>query len=372
MRSMKKRMIIIFVLLVLAFFVGIQLKGRGKIVGFKVDKWDNLYYGKGIHMYYDIEDKQLLKDLGDKFKIGEIINGKTDELDKGIEIVNWLTNNMKYSKSARSAGDNKGAFDILENKENKKEFSNKEICTVFNEFAIAAGIKSRIGELTVSDKEKASSNDTFRICEIWSDKYNKWILIDPSNGVYVTEKNTPVNAVEIVEKGLDNLNVIEINKNKNYKKQMKKYFYAYAINIDNSIYSIKKSNSYICYIKDISDKNISAKVLLNYPVIFTSNEYLFNLSPKAEYKISKSDDKPTLIFSKKNSTNNKDVKLSLLGGVFKNSEMVDKYYISINDGPFKEVNKYFDVDIKSGLNKIKLSQDGKMVSREVILEYSDK
>ncbi|MGY0375036.1 transglutaminase domain-containing protein [Clostridium sp. JNZ J1-5] len=372
MRSMRERIIIIIILLGLAFFVGIQLKGREKEVGLKIDKWDNLYNNKNIHVYYDIEDKQLLNDLKDRFKIQEITNGKIDELDKSIDIINWIKNNMKYSKSIKPFEGNKGAFDILEDKENKKEFSNKEICTVFNEFAIAAGIKSRIGELIVSNKEKVSDNDIFMVCEIWSDKHNKWIMIDPSNRIYITENNTPLSVIEVIKKGIDNLNIIELSKSKSYKKQMKKYFYAYAISIDNSIYSIKKSNSYLCFAKDMNEINIPSKALLNSPTIFTNDEHLFNLSPKVVHKISKNDDKPTLIFSRKNNTNNKDVKLSFLGGVFKNSEMVDKYYISINDGPFKEVNKYFDVDIKSGLNTIKLSQDGKIVSREVILEYSDK
>lgn len=64
--------------------------------------------------------------------------------------------------------------------------------------------------------------------------------------------------------------------------------------------------------------------------------------------------------------------MELCVGVFKNSSMEDKYYISINDSPFEEKNKYFNVKIKEGITNIKLSQDGKTVIREVEFQYNNK
>ncbi|WP_242846128.1 hypothetical protein [Clostridium novyi] len=81
------------------------------------------------------------------------------------------------------------------------------------------------------------------------------------------------------------------------------------------------------------------------------------------------------LIQEKNSKKDKqdeNVKMELCVGVFKNSSMEDKYYISINDSPFEEKNKYFNVKIKEGITNIKLSQDGKTVIREVEFQYNNK
>jgi hypothetical protein len=63
--------------------------------------------------------------------------------------------------------------------------------------------------------------------------------------------------------------------------------------------------------------------------------------------------------------------MELTAGVFKNSSMLNKYYISINGGPFKEEGAYFNVQVKTGITNIKLSEDGKTAIREITMEYVD-
>jgi hypothetical protein len=374
MRRKRYRIVIILILLVIGFAIGMRMKETAKIIGLKVNKWDNIYEEKNIKLYYNNSDKQVLTEISEKYSLDKIISGSTDELDKSIKILSWINNKMKYKSDIKSNGDNKGTFDILGNESKKDSYSDEEISIVFNELALAAGITSRIGTLTASNEEKNKVKDSINICEIWSDKYNKWIMIDPSNGNYILEKDIPMSAVEVIDSNLDNLKVIGRKSESKYKKDIVKYLQAYTIKIDNGIYGIGKSNSYICYSKDISTNKIPISLNLNQPTIFLNDTYLFNLSPKKDYKVENIDKIPTIIFSNKGGTKSKDenVKMELVAGVFKNSSMVEKYYISINNGPYKEENKYFTIEIKSGINTIKLSEDGKTTLREIVFEHIDK
>ena len=379
MKKVRYRMIIVLILLAIGFFIGLQLKEDKIVTGIKVNKWDNIYTEKNIKLYYNNSNIQALDELNKKYNLNKIVSGTTDQFDKSLKILNWINENMKYDSDIKANVSNKGAFDILEGENKKESYSDEEISIVFNEFALAAGITSRIGQLTVSNDEKGDGEKTLSICEIWSDKYNKWIMIDPSNGNYLLDKDTPVSAIEIINKSLDNLTVIGGKSEKKYKKDLQKYFHSYTIKIDNGVYGKGKSNSYISYAKGININKLGVDLNLSQPTIFLSDSYLFNLSPKEDYTIENSNEKSTIIFmnkvqqTEKEEKDEKDenVKMELTAGVFKNSSMLNKYYISINGGPFKEEGAYFNVQVKTGITNIKLSEDGKTAIREITMEYVD-
>ena len=189
MKKVRYRMIIVLILLAIGFFIGLQLKEDKIVTGIKVNKWDNIYTEKNIKLYYNNSNIQALDELNEKYNLNKIVSGTTDQFDKSLKILNWINENMKYDSDIKANVSNKGAFDILEGENKKESYSDEEISIVFNEFALAAGITSRIGQLTVSNDEKGDGEKTLSICEIWSDKYNKWIMIDPSNGNYLLDKD---------------------------------------------------------------------------------------------------------------------------------------------------------------------------------------
>jgi hypothetical protein len=265
------------------------------------------------------------------------------------------------------------ASDIL-SKEDKSSYSSREICTVFNEFAIASGIMSRVGELSFDPDSSTRKEESMIICEVWSNAYNKWIMIDVTRGTYMEYNNIPLSAIEVIERGLDNVKVIGIKDSEEYEgyiDKVKKYFSNYVIKIDNSIYSVKNSNSYLCFIKDNKEnKNFLNENSIKRPIIYTDNKNLFKMSPKYDLNKVKKDEIPTLIFSKKNTTkHDPNIKMEIYGATFQDSTMINKYYISINNEPFKLQNTYFEVGIKEGTTSIKLSKDGKSTIREVVFEF---
>ncbi|KOA19446.1 hypothetical protein CLHOM_22370 [Clostridium homopropionicum DSM 5847] len=374
MRRRLIKIILLLLIITIGFMIGIYLKEKEKTVGLNLNIWDNMYNEGNLHLYYGAEDNAILNEIKTRYKVDKIVSGADTELDKAVKLMKWTRSNMKFKESSKDLEDSRGALDILEDNRKQREYSEKEISIVFNDFAHSVGIISRIGELGEFEKFSSSGKSQFTICEIWSTKLNKWVMIDPSNGVYLTYNKTPLSAAEIIDKGLDSLEIISVDDIKKYNKKMEKYYQVYTMQIDNTIYSTKSSNSYLCYLSKGKNEGISINVLLKHPIIFTDDKKLFEMSPKAQNNKRDKDKLPTMIFSNGNSKNvkDKDVKLQLLGGVFKDSAMVDKYYISINNGPFNLVNNYFNLDIKSGFNSVKLSEDGKKVLREVIFEYKDK
>lgn len=372
MRRSRVKVFFIWVLIIIGFAIGMKIKFSQDDSGLRVVKWSNYYDGKNIHFYYGSSEKSILDSLKETYQLEKVVGKEKNDFNKSLKLMKWVKDNLNYKEGTKSLNKEVGAADILEESiinKKKKYYSNEECITVFNECAIALDITSRIGEITALDSNK--QKESFKVCEIWSSKYNKWIMIDVSNGCYLTYKGMPSSAIEIIEKGIDSFEVEGIENSKKYKKNIGMLFGTYTIPIDNSIYGRKNSNSYVVFQKNDDCIEIPIDICMNYPAIFTKNSSLFNLSPYNKF-IDKKDDKiPTLIFAKNNSTKNNN-EIQFYGGVFKDSLMIKKYYISINNSPFREINDYFDLPIKNGMNAVKLSVDGKNVIREATFELKEK
>lgn len=372
MRRKRIEVFFICLLIIIGFIVGMKIKFSEDDSGLRIVKWSNFYDGKNIHFYYGSSEKSILDSLKETYQLEIVVGEEKNDFNKSIKLMKWVKDKLNYKYGTKSSNEEVGAADILEKGENnkkKKYYSNEECTTVFNECAIALGITSRIGEVIALDNKK--EKESFKVCEIWSNEYKKWIMIDASNGCYLSNKGVPLSVVEIIEKGIDNFQVEGIENSKKYKKNIGKLLGMYTVPIDNSIYGRKSSNSYVVFLKNDNCMQIPIDICMNYPVIFTKDSILFNISPHNKFVDKKEDKIPTLIFAKKNSKENNN-ETQFYGGVFQDSIMIKKYYISINDSPFREVNNYFDFSVKNGINAVKLSIDGKNVVREATFELKEK
>lgn len=353
-------------------FIGISILmiifGMGKSENTKIkkpfiiEKWNNFYEDNNIHLYYDDCKSPILKEIKDDFLDESIVKEK-DEIKKSELLLKYMGERIKYKEDIKSKSENYKVLEILKNnKKNEKKYSNEECNMIFNNCALSVGVISRVGNFV-------SENGSFKVCEIWSNKYKKWVMIDPCNECYVIYKNIPLSSVELIQKNIENIKVVFIKNNiKDYKNFIKS-FLEYNISIDNSIYKEKNSNSYICYVKN--KNKLPINIFMEYPVVFTSNKKIFLKSPKLKVSDKYVDKVSTLIFSRKNTKDN-EKKVQFYGGVFKDSVMTENYYISINKSPLKKVNNYFDFTLKEGINTVKLSLNGKDVVREVSFKFKGK
>jgi len=336
-----------------------------KQIGLSVTKWENFYGGDNIHFYYLSPQNENLTKLKNKYGLTKLINSKADQLENSIKIMEYINENVEASGESMTS--DKNAFEIMEAAFNGSKISDNDYVDMYEECLASVGIDVRIGILRNTDK-KSKAKSYYNVCEVWSDKHNKWIMIDGVNGCYMKENGVPLGAIEIITKGIEKVQIAIIKDTDKYIKNMSKYYESYSIAIDNNKYGAPKSNSEITFLKEKQLPEIQTKEGFNKPTIFVNKQTVFNISPKVKYIDTATDKIPTLIFAKKDLKNDEKGVYNFTVGAFMNSYMVPKYFLKINGSDYIEVQTFFDLKIIEGVNNIKLSLDGKTLAREVIIE----
>lgn len=331
----------------------------------RITKWDNFYSGNNIHFYYLNTDNENLTKLKTKYGLNKIIDSKDDQLNNSIKIMEFINANVKAQSTTMNS--NKNAFEIMEVAFGGNNISYSDYTTIYEECLASIGIKARRGVLRSSNKE-VKGKSYYNVCEIWSDKYNKWIMIDGVNGCYMTEKKIPLGAVEIVNSGIEKVQIALLKDASKYIKNMSTYYESYSISVDNNKYGELKSNSKITYLKASKLPNMETKEGFIEPTIFVNTPEVFKISPQKQYVNTGEEKTPTLIFAKKDLKNDTEEVENFTIGAFMNSYMLSKYFISVNGSDYIKVDTFFDLQIVKGINTIKLSQDGKILEREVVIE----
>jgi len=360
----KAKLILVALVTSLSILSGCSKESSKKSL--EVTKWDNVYEGKNIHFYYEDFTNSQIEELNRLYQLNGTIGSQGDELERAIQITKWIHTKMQYSQGSVSTKED--VIEILKEKETSPKASDREFSIVFNQVCTALGIYARRGEFRVKNAEIAKGRDYYKVNEIWSDKYNKWIMVDPSEGVYITKENIPLSAMEVIESKLENIEVKGIENSKDYISKLRNFIYSYTINIDNKIYGSKKSNSYITYLPNGELPELKFKQGYAPPSIYVYNSSLFTISPKVNYVDDNSDTVPTMIIMKKVVDENKNDNKTFVVGVFKNSVMVDTYYLKINDQEWEKVAKYKEITLNKGSNTISLSLDGNEVIREIVID----
>ena len=243
--KLKTACVFIFILFINMFFVSCNTTNTNK--GIIVEKWDNFYDGNNIHFYYSDGKSPNPQQLKSKYSLDKLVSTGKDDIDKSLKVTNWLNNQLKFAKNSIKTEEDPLA--ILEKyKKEEGTVSDREFNQIFTEAISSVGIYARIGEFRVKDAQHSKKDDFFMISEIWSDKYKKWIMIDVVNSCYMSKSGVPLSAIEILNNGINNVEINGVKDKNKYIKKMEKYFYSYTIAIDNNIHDGVKSNSYITYV----------------------------------------------------------------------------------------------------------------------------
>ena len=127
---------------------------------------------------------------------------------------------------------------------------------------------------------------------------------------------------------------------------------------------MKKSNSYLTYCS--SEKDIDMKVGKDYfpSTIFTTEKILFTLSPNT--KANGKDSSTYVILMRKPMESSNSYVYVI--GAFENGSTIKDYYLRINDGEMKKIDRYEEVELVKGTNKIELSKDGVNIIKKIVVE----
>jgi hypothetical protein len=360
--------VIIFIIITIAI-VFLNFKGRTQLSGnnstLNIIKWDNIYSGNNIHFYYlNPQNENLLK-VKAKYELNNLIDTKADTLDNSIKIMEFLNSKVKAQSTAMDS--DKSTIEIMEMAFNGTKISDRDYATIYEECLISLGINARRGVLQ-STSGNIKGKSYFNVCEVWSDKYKKWVMIDGVNGCYTNEKEIPLGAVEIINKGIDKVQITLLKNTDKYVKNMSRYYESYSITVDNNRYGELKSNSQVIFLKGEQLPKIETKEGFTKPAIFVNDPQIFNTSPKTEYVNDNKETVPTLILAKTDLKNDAKGEANFIVGAFMNSYMLADYFLSVNGGDYIKVDRFFELKIVEGVSNIKLSLDGKTLMREVVIE----
>lgn len=371
---LKKNKFLAFVIILIAILLvacssNNESKKEQSQNGVFVVKWDNFYEGSNMRFYYENPEEANLQILKEKYKLSEVVKDEKDDFDKSLKLMKWINTKMKYSKGSISTKED--ALSILKEAEGKNTtFSDKDFAIVYSQAASSLGIYVRRGEYRIKNSQQDGKNSYYKVCEVWSDKYSKWIMLDVVSNSYIEYGGKPLSAVEVLNKGMDDIKANGIKDLEKYIKKLKPYLYSYTIEIDNNIYGTSKSNSFISYSKSSDMPEVKIEGGLIRPTIFVKKDALFNRSPRIEYKNDNSDKLASLIIQKKNPIEGeKEEELAINVAAFKNSGNIKDYFISVDNKSWEKINMFKTILLKEGKTNIRLSEDGKKAIKEIILEY---
>jgi hypothetical protein len=192
-------------------------------------------------------------------------------------------------------------------------------------------------------------------------------MIDFKERVYLKEEDIPASSIEIIDNDIRKFSYVGDGNMEEYHKNIAKFLSSYTIAIDNTV-DYKRSNCFLTYRSIADDIDLKKGKIFIEPTIYTTSKDMFIISPKnTEQKV---DERPYLILMKKPVQDIKDYTFVI--GAFKDSSVINEYYIRINDGEMQKVSTiYYEVNLEIGKNIIELSTDGLEIISKIEIERNE-
>ncbi|WP_411168149.1 hypothetical protein ACH36K_13565 [Clostridium sp. MB05] len=364
MKKLKKviRSVVIISIIILGVILIVKFNNGNDVT---VKKWDNVYNENNIMFFYGNKDDDKIKVLKEMYNLESEISKEGDNLKKAIKVSEVLNSIITFDDVANSKAIN--GYDILKEKNGAKKASARDLGIIYRDFLQSVGFTARLGEFKRTNV-KDSKQTSYYVVEYWSKKDNKWIMIDFIDRGYFDKEGFPCSAMELLDVDIRNLNYTGISNRSDYIPMLKKSLYTYTISIDNTT-DMKKSNSYITYVKDINDIIFRFKGNYIPPTIFTQNKELMNKNP-IDNSIGVDEKAYIILMKKQEEAENKDKKEeSFVVGAFKDGRIMGEYYIREKGSEFRKVKNYSDILLTKGNNIIELSLDGENVISSIEIDY---
>ena len=365
---MKKKNIIKIVALLILVGIGFSFISNKDITGkMEVKKWENLYNENNIIYYFsEAEDEKLIA-LNDLYKIKSRVSNEVEPLKKAIVLANLLNEIVTYDDIANLKGTN--GYDILLEKDGKIKTSGRDMAIIYRDFLTIIGLKARTGEFRKTDAKDINQKSYF-VVEFWSERENKWVMIDFMDVGYFENQGFAVGAMEVLGEELRNYDYIGKTEKGKYINNIKRYLDTYTIAIDNTVNRMK-SNSFVMYVEDLDDIVLQFKAKYISPTIYTQNSELMVRNPMDA--TIKNDEGAYMILMKdvndEKVSNEENFKTFIVGG-FRNSSIMTKYYIKQNNGEFIEVKGgHKKVELQKGINTFEISLDGQNALSKIEIKF---
>lgn len=150
--------------------------------------------GQAITINYDLKNPN--EDIISKYKIDRIAGDGTD-FERSIRLLNWLCDHVyHYGYYDNHVGrDGLKLLDYAFDKGENRGINCRALSIILTECLLSVGIKARtVSMVPLSPYD----GDNHVICEFYDEVRSKWVMIDPTFNLYLTDKdNNPLSILEI-------------------------------------------------------------------------------------------------------------------------------------------------------------------------------
>lgn len=180
--------------------VNISPSSRLHELSYSTDAPDDLY-----DFYYpDTLGNEYLRELRNQYGIDRMVNGEKDDVVKVLNILDWTSRQWEHNGSNHPT--QQDALTILREAREGKQFRCVEYGIVATAALNSVGMPARTLGLKTRDVEKVMRGAGHVVAEVYSEKLDKWIFIDPQFNVMPILNGVPLNGVEF-QKEIYNKNV---------------------------------------------------------------------------------------------------------------------------------------------------------------------
>jgi hypothetical protein len=159
-----------------------------------------------IFKYPDTLNNVFLRELRNEYKLSELTQNNSADIDIVLSVLNWTHNQWKHNGSNEPSKTD--ALTILKEAKDGKTFRCVEYGIVLTSALQALNFKARVVGLKTADVETKKYGAGHVLAEVWMPQFDKWVLIDGQFNVMPILDNIPLNAVEFQQ---------AISANKKYK-----------------------------------------------------------------------------------------------------------------------------------------------------------
>ena len=142
----------------------------------------------------------ILPDMEDLNELRKYILHSTDfsglsDFDLFLEVMGWV--NTRWVHNGINDAGNASSLEILKRASNGENFRCVEYATVTKDILLAMGYIARSLTILAEDADYAGFGQAHSVTEVWSNRFKKWIFLDPQINVYATKDNIPQSYYEI-------------------------------------------------------------------------------------------------------------------------------------------------------------------------------
>ena len=181
-----------------------------------------------IFKYPDTLNNEFLRELRTEYKLIELTQNKSTDIDKVLSVLNWTHNQWKHNGSNEPSKSD--ALTILKEAKDGKKFRCVEYGIVLSSALQALNFKARVVGLKTADVETKKYGAGHVLAEVWIPQFNKWVLIDGQFNVMPILDNIPLNAVEFQQAISENKQYKLIDINGEVSRKSKKMYTSFVFN----------------------------------------------------------------------------------------------------------------------------------------------